>query len=255
MDRSVEFAPRVAVASLSGASDAAWARRASTYAGCAFLGGIALDEPTREAARALVARDREEFLPDDPLAFIDSELATLDGTPLTAGFNVRATTSEPVRKAAAICVEHDAILEINAHCRQNEMCDTGAGEALLADPDRLCAFVRAGSQTGATTSVKVRAEVSGVDLTETAKRMNEAGAEIVHVDAMDSESVVQEITERTDAFVIANNGVRDRKTVREYLGYGADAVSVGRPSDNPRVLSRVCEAAAEWFGHQRRARP
>lgn len=253
MDRSdslLDFAPRVAVASLSGASDAAWARRASTYAGCAFLGGIALDEPTREAARALVDRDREEFLPADPLAFVEAELSELAGLPITAGFNVRSSSPEPIRQAAELCRDHGAIVEINAHCRQEEMCTAGAGETLLSDPDRLCEYVRAASETGATTSVKVRAEVPGVDLPETARRVNEAGADVVHVDAMDSEAVIQDITERSDAFVIANNGVRDRETAREYFTHGADAVSVGRPSDDPRVLARVYDATVEWFGRR-----
>lgn len=243
----VYFAPRVALASLSGASDAAWARRASEYAGCAFLGGIAVDGPTREAARALVAREREEFLPADPIAFIDRELSSLEETSLTAGFNVRSTTIEPIRRAAAVCREHDAIIEINAHCRQDELCAAGAGETLLADTDRLCAYVRAASETGAITSVKVRAEVTDVDLPETARRVSEAGASIIHVDAMDSESIIRTIAETSDAFIIANNGVRGRKTVREYLVHGADAVSVGRPSDDPRTLERVREATTEWF--------
>lgn len=253
MSRSdpVDFAPRVAAASLSGASDAAWARRASTYAGCAFLGGIALDEPTRDAARALTERDREEFLPADPFAFIETELSELAGLPITAGFNVRSSSPEPIRKAAAVCGEQNAILEINAHCRQDEMCGAGAGETLLGDLDRLCESVRVASETGATTSVKVRAEVPGVDLTKTARRVSEAGGDIFHVDAMDSVSVIRDVA-NTDTFVIANNGVRDRETVREYFEYGADAVSVGRPSDDPRVLSRVYDATVEWFGLDRR---
>ncbi|MFT4923616.1 MAG: hypothetical protein ACI8XM_002844, partial [Haloarculaceae archaeon] len=40
------FEPRVALASLSGESDAAWARAGSAFAGAAFLGGIALDDRT-----------------------------------------------------------------------------------------------------------------------------------------------------------------------------------------------------------------
>lgn len=253
-DTPIDFVPRVALASLSGASDAEWARRASEYAGCAFLGGIALDGPTREAARSLVARDREEFLPTDPIAFIDRELRALDDASLTAGFNVRSTTRGPIREAATICREHGAIIEINAHCRQDEMCAAGAGETLLADTDRLCECVRAASETGATTSVKVRAEVAGVDLPEVTRRVSEAGADGIHVDAMDSEAIIRAIVDTCDAFVIANNGVRGRETVREYLAHGADAVSVGRPSDDPRVLSRVREATTEWFTQDRRTR-
>ena len=70
---------------------------------------------------------------------------------------------------------------------------------------------------------------------------------MLHVDAMDSESVIREISDATDVFVIANNGVRDEATVAEYLDYGADAVSVGRPSDRPAVLRRVREATDAWF--------
>ena len=45
------FRPRVALASLSGEADAQWARAGAAHVGCAFLGGIALDESTRAAAR------------------------------------------------------------------------------------------------------------------------------------------------------------------------------------------------------------
>jgi tRNA-dihydrouridine synthase len=57
----------------------------------------------------------------------------------------------------------------------------------------------------------------------------------------------------TDCAVVANNGVRDRETVGEYLGFGADAVSVGRPSDDPAVLERVRDATVEWFDDDPRA--
>jgi TIM-barrel protein len=241
------FEPRVALASLSGEADADWAEDAAEYVGAAFLGGIALDGPTREAARLMVDRDRTEFLPSDPVAFIDDQLSALADVPIRSGYNVRATTLGPLREAAAVCADYDAILELNAHCRQDEMCATGAGQSLLAAPEKLCEQVRAAAETGATVSVKVRTEVSGVDLPAVAAAAEDAGADVIHVDAMDSESVVADIVDATDAFVVANNGVRDEQTVREYLDYGADAVSVGRPSDDPVVLSRVEEATIAYF--------
>lgn len=249
------FAPRVALASLSGRSDAAWARAVEDHVGAAILGGIALDEPTREAARAMVDREREEFLPPDPIAFVDRSLAALADAPIRPGFNVRSVALDPVRNAARACRDHDAILEINAHCRQSEMCAVGAGEALLRDTDRLCEQVRAAADEGPPVGVKVRAEVGGVDLPETARRVTAAGADVVHVDAMDSEPVIARVVRAVDeadigdgsALVVANNGVRGRATAREYLAYGADAVSVGRPSDDPRVLDRVRSATEAWF--------
>jgi tRNA-dihydrouridine synthase len=128
------------------------------------------------------------------------------------------------------------------------MCATGAGQTLLGEPDALAAQVDAAAGTGATVSVKVRTEVSGVDLPAVCARASGAGADILHVDAMDSEPVVADVVAAVDAAVIANNGVRDRATVEEYLRYGADAVSVGRPSDDPVVLDRVQRAVAGFRG-------
>ncbi len=242
------FDPRLALASLSGESDAGWATAASPWVGMAFLGGIAVDEPTRAAAREMVTdRDRTEFLPDDPFEFMGVELEMLESLPIRAGFNVRAVDLDALRQAAEVCRDHDAVLEVNAHCRQDEMCATGAGETLLQEPERLVQQVETAATTGAVVSVKARAEVPGVDLPGLSERLAAAGADMLHVDAMDSEWIIEDIVERTDAFVIANNGVRDRATVEEYLEYGADAVSLARPSDDPQVLDRVNAAVVDWF--------
>jgi TIM-barrel protein len=241
------FEPRLALASLSGASDAAWARRVEEHVGAAILGGIAIDEGSRSAARRMVERDREEFLPADPLAFVDAQLGALDDAGLRAGFNVRSATLAPLREAAAVCADRGAIVEINAHCRQAEMCAAGCGETLLRDAHRLCEQVEAASDAGAIVSVKLRAEVPGVDLDDVARWVGAAGADVLHVDAMDAEGVVGAVAGATDAFVIANNGVRDGETAREYLALGADAVSVGRASDRSELLKRVRRATEAWF--------
>ncbi|MFC6953120.1 tRNA-dihydrouridine synthase [Halorubellus litoreus] len=237
------FDPPLALASLSGDADAEWARAGAQYAGAAFLGGIALDEPSRAAARDLVARDRNEFLPDDPFAWIDDQLDALADVDLRAGVNVRATSPAPVREAAAVCASHDAVVEVNAHCRQDELCAVGCGETLLADTARLREYVAAAAETGATVSVKVRAGVDGVDLAATARAVADAGATVLHVDAMDSEHAIAGVVDAAPSlFVVANNEVRDEASVREYLAYGADAVSVGRPSTDPVALERVSDA-------------
>jgi len=248
--------PFLVAASLSGAADADWARAAAPHVDAAVLGGVALDPASRAAARDLVARGRSEFLPDDPIAWIDRQLAALADVPVRPGANVRSATVDPVREAAAVCAARDAVCEVNAHCRQPELRAVGCGESLLRDPDRLAEYVAAAAATGAATSVKVRAEVPGVDLVAVADAVVEAGADWLHVDAMDSEAVVGDLTAdadaatedlpRADLTVIANNGVRGRETVAEYAARGADAVSVGRPTERPAELSRVAEAVRAW---------
>ncbi|VTT86415.1 tRNA dihydrouridine synthase B like [Halorubrum sp. DM2] len=245
--------PFLVAASLSGVADAEWARRAADHVDVALLGGVALDPASRAAARDLVARGREEFLPTDPLAFVADQLdAVADAdAPARPGINVRSATLEPVRETAEICADRDAVCEINAHCRQPELRAVGCGESLLRDPDRLERYVAAAAEAGATTSVKVRAAVPGVDLVAAAETAAEAGADWVHVDAMDSEPAVGEVASALDdgppdATLVANNGVRGRETVAEYAAYGADGVSVGRPTEEPPVLARVADAVADW---------
>ncbi len=242
------FRPPLALASLSGEADADWARVGADYAGAAFLGGIAIDDDARAAARELCERDRTEFLPPDPVGFIDRQLALLDDVPIQPGFNIRSATLEPIDEAARICHDRDALFEINAHCRQDELCAVGCGERLLRDADRLHQYVGRAAAAGATVGVKVRTEVSGVDLPALARTIEAAGASFIHIDAMDTESAIAAVADATDLFVIANNGVRDEASVREYVDYGADAVSVGRPSDNSAVLRRVREAVDRHYG-------
>ena len=239
------FSPRLALASLSGCSDANWAIAGSRHAGAAFLGGIALDDPARIAAKSLVERGRDEFLPPDPIGFVEAQLSRLESVAIRPGINVRSTSREPIADVARCCVRTEGLLEINAHCRQEELCAVGCGETLLADTDRLGSFVETAVEVGAVTGVKVRAEVPGVDLVETARRIETAGATFVHVDAMDSRQVVADVVDTTDLFVIANNGVRTATDVEEYRSYGAHAVSLGRPSDDPIARERVRRALGE----------
>ncbi|WP_096394580.1 tRNA-dihydrouridine synthase [Halorubrum trapanicum] len=251
--------PFLVAASLSGAADAAWARDAAEHVDVALLGGVALDPASRGAARDLVARGRSEFLPADPLAFVADQLDALADAPVRPGVNVRSATPEPIRAAAEVCADRGAVCEVNAHCRQPELRAVGCGESLLREPDRLARYVAAAAETGATTSVKVRAEVPGVDLVAVAERVAAAGADWLHVDAMDSEAVIADLAATIDAGVVsgdrgdladltlvANNGVRGRETVAEYAAHGADAVSVGRPTEDPPVLARVADAVEEW---------
>ncbi len=239
---TVPFAPAVAIASLSGEADARWASAVDEYIGAAFLGGISLDTASRAAARDLVRRGRNEYLPEDPFSFIESQLDAIESVSVRPGFNLRSATVQPLERAAQICADRGAIAEINAHCRQPELCEAGCGEALLAEPERLQNYVATAAATGADVSVKLRTELSDVDLKATARLIQNAGGSMIHVDAMDSEPMVGTIAEATDIAVIANNGVRDRDTAYTYLEHGADAVSVGRPSNDPEVMSRVAAA-------------
>lgn len=237
----------IALASLSGKADSRWATVGAPVADVAFIGGIALDKPTRYAAEQMVDRGRNEFLPKDPFDWMRRELSNLSDIPITAGVNVRVANNDPLNKAAKICEQHNGIIEINAHCRQPEMCAAGSGEHLLRNHSVLQKRVSTAARYDVPVSVKMRAEVSGVNLPEVASIATEAGADIIHVDAMDSEPILEEIDHMTsDCLLIGNNGIKSGQDAVEYLQYGADAVSVARASDSVRTIRDVKQAVEAY---------
>lgn len=218
----------IATAPMAGIADSRFAAKFRN-AGLIVLGGYNLDERTNEAARKEVARGRNEFVSEDPMNFLEQELgASKDLT--TIAVNVRAASIEPYLQAAQLVKTHGAILEINAHCRQPEMLELGAGEALLRDVPRLCEYIRDIKKTGVVLSVKIRANV--VNDVELAKAIEKAGADIIHIDAMHPRGVdigvIKRIRNSTDLFIIGNNSVVDLESAKEMFSRGADMVSVAR---------------------------
>ena len=157
----------IALASMAGINDSKFASRFKN-AGLIILGGYNLDEQTNEAARKEMERGRKEFVSSEPMKFLEAELEATKGF-TTVAVNVRAASLEPFLEAARLAKKFDAILEINAHCRQPEMTKLGVGEALLKDIPRLCEYAREIKKTGVVLSVKTRANV--VDDVELARAL------------------------------------------------------------------------------------
>ncbi|MDK2892302.1 MAG: hypothetical protein PWQ49_694, partial [Methanohalophilus sp.] len=177
----ISFNNPIAIASMAGKTDSSFANRYGKNAGLVILGGYNLDAATNEAAKRIESRGREEFVSDNPLEFLKSEIEKTEVSG-AAGFNLRSTSIEPLIEAANMIREASGILELDAHCRQEEMIEIGAGEALMKDLPRLTEWIRLIKETGVVLSVKIRANV--VDDEELAKTIESAGADILHVDAM-----------------------------------------------------------------------
>jgi TIM-barrel protein len=221
----------IALASMAGITDSKFAS-GFREAGLIILGGYNLDKETNEAAKKEIARGREEFISDDPLHFLGTELEAASSSGTTLAVNVRAASLTPYLEASDIAVRFGAILELNAHCRQPEMLELGAGEALLKDSSRLCEYIREIKKTGVVLSVKIRGNV--VNEVELAEAVEKAGADILHIDAMHPQGVdtgvgvIKRVRNSSELFIIGNNSVVDFESAREMFGHGADMVSVAR---------------------------
>jgi TIM-barrel protein len=234
-------------ASLSGVADRGWATRLAPVVSRAIIGGIAIDAETRAAAAELRDRGRAEFLPADPIGWVTRMTRAPRAVPM--GVNIRACDPAAVSAIGAAIDTPRVWIELNAHCRQPEMCAAGAGEQLLHAPQQLAVLVRAGVTTGATVGVKVRAEVDGVDLRGVARVVAAAGGTFIHVDAMDDPAAVGRIAAATGLRVIANNGIRTAEDIAQAVAAGATAVSVGRPSTDPVAMRQIARAASMALPH------
>ncbi|MFA0822455.1 MAG: methanogenesis marker 9 domain-containing protein [Methanomethylovorans sp.] len=239
---NLSFKNPIALAPMGGVTDSQFANEFAKDAGLVILGGYNLDAATNQAASEIVKRGREEFISDEPLKLIDNELRSIRADSVIA-INVRSSTMEPLIEAARMIKNANAIIEIDAHCRQPEMTKIGIGEALLKDLSKLEDIIRKVKATGAIVSVKVRANV--IDNVKMARTIENAGADILHVDAMKKGTgadmeVIRKIRDVTRLLLIGNNSIIDFETAKEMFTRGADIVSVGRGViENPSLITTL----------------
>jgi tRNA-dihydrouridine synthase B len=235
----------VAIASMAGIVDAAYVLKRADHIGMAFIGGYSVDQPAMDAARAVAAEgNRKEFLYDDPVKELRTQVALLEKSPVVTGLNLRGSTPESfaaIARSLGECV----VYEIDAHCRQPALVAAGCGEHYLKKPADLLAVVRALKSEGVTVSVKIRAGVAADDR-QLARKLWKSGADILHIDLMDFGSPkLRQIRNSSPLLLIANNSINTFERMREMLSHGADMVSLARKSDE-RTLSGLDAAISRY---------
>lgn len=237
----IRFKNPVAVASMAGITDGAFFERC-TDAGLYILGGYSLDKETMAASAEMVKRGRNEFITEDPLGLIEADLKKVAGRGVAIGINVRAASLEPMVKAAEMAKKYGAILEINAHCRQDEMSALGVGEVSLKDRVSLARTVTELKKTGAVLSLKMRAGI--VEEVPLLRLLEKSGLSIVHIDTMGTRgpnvNVLKRIRDCTGLFIIGNNSIHGYESAQAAYSAGCDMISVARPvMENPKLIKEL----------------
>lgn len=246
--KGIEFKSPLAISSVAGITDASFGNLFSDFVGAVFLGGFSIDERTISASKRIASRGRKEFIFEDPLEGISEELEKVRG--YIPGVNVRVSEKNPLLEIAEICNQKNAILEINAHCRQKEIVESGSGESLLRRPEILEEWIREVKKRDVVVSLKIRSGV--VDEATLARKMEKAGLDILHVDAMKKEGAdldaIRRIRNSTELFIIGNNSIRSFADAKEMFGRGANMVSLARAVlENPAVLREISEGIEKHF--------
>ncbi len=200
------------------------------------LGGYNADHHTIQAGHDILSRGRPEFVVEEellvPYLEDQAKLVRKDFKGCIS-VNLRSLTPGPIIKISKI--REVDVVEVNAHCRQKEITSLGCGQAMLSDSVRLEEFVgEIVEKAKSKVSVKIRANVTGIDEVKIAKAVERSGANYLHVDAMLPGSlsadfnVIRSIKENTSIFLIGNNSINDVESARKMLNAGADGISIAR---------------------------
>jgi tRNA-dihydrouridine synthase B len=160
-----------------------------------------------------------------------------------------------MRSAASIAAEAGAdLIDINMGCPVRKVCKTGAGAALLSDPEHAIEIARAaGEGGGRPVTVKVRSglQPGGREGFDLALRLaQEAGVSAIgfhprpaasHHKGEPDYALARELVERIDVPVIISGGLDSAEAARHaYEASGADAVMIARGSlGNPWIFEEL----------------
>lgn len=191
----------------------------------------------------------------DELLRIDPHERTVDGVAGPVSIQLFGPDPEIMRSAAATVAERGAdLIDLNMGCPVPKVCKTGAGAALIRDPDTAVEVARAAREgSGLPVTVKLRSgartgETDGFALA--IRLVEEAGvsaiafhprsAQVQHKGAPDYELAAR-LVEELPVPVILSGGLQDdERVLAAYAQTGAAAVMLARGAlGNPWLFSRV----------------
>ena len=202
----------------------------------ATLGDYSLDAETIEASEKIIKRGRNEFhfLQDEIIDHIKKEVNLIkkQHPDVKVSVNVRSTTPQPIIEVSKI--DNLDIVEINCHCRQEEILAIGCGQNMLKREDLADYIKDVVDNASCEVSVKIRANVEGSDTLKIAKLIENAGADYLHIDAMkagifDADyDLLTEICSNTNIKVIGNNSIDSEQKIEKMLKTGVYGFSIAR---------------------------
>jgi len=199
------------------------------------IGGYNTDNESIDACEKIIARGRKEFnYPKEEIyEVIENEVNTIkDSFDVTVSANLRGTTPDPLIEISKI--PNLDIIEINCHCRQEELVAVGCGQSMLLRSDLEDYIKEVVKKSESKVSMKMRANVEGVDNLEIARLAEDCGVDYLHIDAMklrvrDADfDLISKISNETNIFIIGNNSINSISQAEKMLNAGANGISIAR---------------------------
>ncbi|MBY8999713.1 MAG: tRNA-dihydrouridine synthase [Candidatus Heimdallarchaeota archaeon] len=238
--------PPIVQSAIAGIADKVFCQKMLNFgAGMVILGGFPADKLNYEASLKLENRGRTEFLPPTNVKDFSEWsknnliLSKLINNQMIA-VNLRIVSIDRLSKMWLNTLENKIdVLELNLHCRQNEVLSIGGGENLLKNMSILSKLLFEISEIiqGVKIGVKIRGS-SVREIEPLIEVLETHPISYIHIDLMvkgENRANLEQlgaVSEATRIPVIANNSVRDIEDIKKMFKIGACAVSLARPLIN-----------------------
>ncbi len=161
---------------------------------------------------------------------------------------------ETLTKAAIYVEQHSNadMIDINMGCPVNKVIKSGAGSALLKDPDKIYEIVKSiKNAVKLPVSIKIRAgwDHSSINCVEVVKAATRAGVDAIAIHGRTRSMMyrgesnlefIKMVRDATDVFVIGNGDIKTTEDVKAMLDLGVDAVMIGRATlGNPWIFDKI----------------
>ncbi|HID47403.1 MAG TPA: hypothetical protein EYH15_04000 [Methanothermococcus okinawensis] len=231
---------RVVLAPMAGITDGSFCGKYRDLFGIVTLGALNLDSATLSASKEIVKRGRREFLYslNKFEYFVKREIVKARESNALVSVNIRFKDFHEGRRRIEFLGEHCDIIELNCHCRQEEIVNLGIGQELLKGEniETLKDFLKGIQELeiGKPILLKVRANVVPVD--ELIDNLNKVKRYFhgIHLDCFNpgKDYPDMEYLEKIrrcfrDKIVIGNNSINSLSDGERMLKYG-DLISVAR---------------------------
>ena len=246
--------PPILQSAMAGISDADFCQfQLNLGVSMVILGGYPIDKINSISAKELSMRGRKEFIPPidaiELAKWLDKNISLKkpNETQITAA-NVRCNKIDAISKIWFQHLDENLdFIELNAHCRQEEVTKKGGGERLLQNLSKLDSLLDEITSILCRNNLGIKIRGYRVlDLKHFIEILESYDISYIHVDAMVENKpkadleIIKKILSITTIPLIGNNSVRNIEDVKKMIGIGATGVSIARPLiEDKKFISKL----------------
>ncbi|MHA2055733.1 MAG: hypothetical protein ACW99F_19350 [Candidatus Hodarchaeales archaeon] len=214
------------------------------------IGGYPIGKEMIQAAVLASKRGRKEFILRDgeETSSIVQELEYIK-SPSDTIINLRINTLDDIQhfvKRLSSEITFKPIIEINAHCQQQEFMSIGGGQSLIKRPALLTEMIHVIQAQDFAISLKIRANQLNPE--SFSKLVNNWDLDYLHIDSYKigtqgtDLNLLKSFVNQCQVAVIGNNSVVDRVSAKKILEVGAKYFSIARAArNNSKIFNEIIQ--------------